>query len=97
MKKKDSSAAWSIINTFFGILFLVNGVLNLIFVHIVPGVVYLFIALFYFPFTDSLLKQHFGIRIMPILKIVTALIILWGTLAIGDLMEMIEAGDLLSS
>jgi hypothetical protein len=71
----------------FAGLFLVTGVLNMVLVHPVPGVFYLMLALIYLPWTNTVLKQRIGFTIPLALKIILGLLILWGTLAVGDLAE----------
>ncbi len=59
--------------------------------HPVPGLVYILIALIYLPFTNILLKNRFGFWIPLAIKIIVGIMILWATLAVGDLMEMFES------
>ncbi len=72
----------------FAVLFFVIGILNLFLIHPVPGIFYLILSLVYLPQINSILKQKFNISISFKIKIILALIILWGTLAVGDLAEM---------
>ena len=69
-------------------VFVVIGVLNLFLVHPVPGVLYLLLSVAYLPRTDIILKNRFGFSIPLVAKIILGLVILWGTLAVGDLAEM---------
>lgn len=88
--QKDSTV-WETISWTFAIVFLVTGVLNVIFVHPVPGVFYIVLTLFYIPRANTFLKKRSGFSIPPIVKIITGFFVLWATLAVGDLMEMFES------
>jgi len=79
------------ISWIFAIIFFILGVLNAIFVHPVPGIFYLLLALVYLPATNAFIKKKLGFSIPLAVKIIVGLVILWGTLAVGDLMEMFEA------
>jgi len=70
-----------------GILFIVLGLLNLMYVHPAPAILYFALSLAYFPLTDTILKLKFRISIPLWVKIVLAIVVLWGTLAVGDLAE----------
>lgn len=69
--------------TGFCILFILLGILNIIFVHIIPGVLYIIFSLIYSPI--------FKINIHPYIKLMMAIVVLWGTMAVGDLFELSEA------
>ena len=81
----------NIISWIFFIIFFIIGVLNLFLVHPVPGVFYILLSFIYFPPATAILKKRFGFSIPRLAKIILGLIILWGTLAVGDLMEMFES------
>jgi hypothetical protein len=81
--------ASSIINWIFGVVFFVIGVLNAFLVHLVPGVFYLILSCVYFPPVNAILKKKFGLSIPFAVKIILGLVILWGTLAVGDLAEIL--------
>lgn len=81
--------ASSIINWIFGVVFFVIGVLNAFLVHLVPGVFYLILSCVYFPPVNAILKKKFGLSIPFAAKVILGLIILWGTLAVGDLAEIL--------
>lgn len=69
-------------------IFLVLGVMNLIYVHPVPGIFYILFSCFFAPPFNTLLKLKTGWVIPLWIKIILGSIILWGTLAVGDLAEM---------
>ncbi len=72
----------------FTLIFLVLGIMNLILVHPVPGIFYILFSGIFPPPLNSLLKNKTGLVISLWIKILLGLIILWGTLAVGDLAEM---------
>lgn len=69
-------------------LFLIVGCLNILLVHPVPGIFYIVLALTYLPQTNKLLKKNLKFQIPDLLKIIFGLVVLWGTLAVGDLAEL---------
>ena len=80
--------AWNIIGWIFGIVFFAIGVLNVFLVHPVLGVLYILLSLIYFPSANTILKKRFGFSITFKVKIILGIVILWGTLAVGDIAEM---------
>ncbi len=88
---KNKSSYSNIVSWIFVVLFFILGVLNLIFIHPVPGIFYLLLSLIYLPSTSAFLKKKFGFSIPFVVKIILGLVILWATLAVGDLMEMFES------
>ncbi len=80
-----------VVSWIFAGLFTVIGILNIIFVHLVPGVFYLFLAFLYLPVSNALLLRYTGHAIPIWIKVLAGLIILWATLGVGDLMEVFEA------
>lgn len=78
----------NIISWIFGVVFFMIGVLNAILVHPVPGAFYIILSFVYFPPVDNLLKKRLGFSIPFAVKVILGLIILWGTLAVGDLAEI---------
>lgn len=86
--RSTSTAVLGVLSWVFGIIFLTIGVLNLFLVHPVPGIFYILLSFFYFPPADALLKKKVGFVVPRAAKILVGLIVLWGTLAVGDLAEM---------
>lgn len=82
------SEAFNVISWIFGVVFFAIGVLNAFLVHLVPGVFYLLLSFIYVPPADVLSKKWFGFSIPFVVKVVVGLVILWGTLAVGDLAEL---------
>ncbi len=77
------------ISWLFGLLFVGIGVLNIALVHPVPGIAYLVIALLYFPITNTFLKTKARFAIPLGAKVTVGLVVLWGTLAVSDLAEVL--------
>lgn len=67
-----------ILSYFFGILFIIIGVLNLFLVHSVPGFFYLLLSLIYFPEIDIVIKKKIGFTISIKIKIILGFVIIWG-------------------
>lgn len=81
---------WSAISYFLGAVVFIIGVLNLIFVHPVPGVVFLLLSAFHFPPINALIKAKLGFSIPPVVTIISDMIIIWFTLGVSDLGDMID-------
>ena len=73
---------------FLMILFIIIGVMNLFLIHPVPGILYIVVSLLYCPPVGALAKQLLGFFIPYIIKIIVAFVILWATLAVGELVEI---------
>lgn len=73
-----------------GLLIFAIGIMNLLWVHPVPASICILISLFYFPPITALLKQKMGISIPLAVKIILAIVIVWFTLGISDLGDMID-------
>ncbi len=80
----------SIISWVFGIAVLAVGVLNVFLVHLVPGIIYLLLSFLYFPPANAIIKKRFGFAIPGVVKIILGLVIIWFTLGISDLGDMID-------
>jgi len=78
----------------FFIVFILIGVLNTFLVHPVPGVLYALLSLIYLPPLNHTLRKRFGISTPRMLKIIFGIAVLWGTLGVGDLMELYESKTL---
>jgi hypothetical protein len=72
----------------FSLLLVTLGVLNLLMIHPVPGLKYLFLALIFLPPINRVFGKHFGLYIPVALKIILGIMILWFTLEISDLAEI---------
>lgn len=78
-----------VISWIFAAVFFVIGVLNLFLVHPVPGIIYILISLVYLPMTNNFLKKKIGFQIPFFVKVIFGLVLLWATLAVGDLAEIL--------
>lgn len=74
----------------FGLIVFVIGVLNMILVHPVPALIYLLLSFIYFPPANTMFRKKFGFTIPPLLKIMLGVFIIWFTLGISDLGDMID-------
>lgn len=72
-------------------LFVVLGVLNLFLIHPVPGLFYMLLSLVYLPPLNRYFKAKLKFSFPTAIKLVVAFLVLWGTLGVGDLMELFEA------
>lgn len=79
-----------VINWLFGIPVFIIGVLNLFLVHPVPGVIGLLLSLVYFPPANTLLREKTGFSIPPAVKIILCVVVIWFTLGVSDLGDMID-------
>jgi len=87
---KDDVRTSHIINRIFGIPVFAIGVLNVFLVHPVPGVVCLLLSFVYLPPANAILKKRFGFAIPILVKILLGIFIIWFTLGISDLGDMID-------
>jgi hypothetical protein len=74
----------------FGMAVLATGILNMVLVHLVPGIAYLLLSLVYFPPANTYLKIRSGISIPLIVKFILAIFIFMFTLGVSDLGDMID-------
>ncbi|MDZ7612705.1 MAG: hypothetical protein U5K51_02500 [Flavobacteriaceae bacterium] len=87
---KYKNRALKITSLFLGIIVFAIGVLNLLLVHPVPGFVFLILSLLYLPQTDALFKKRMGFTLPPVLKIFLAILVIWFTLGVSDLGDIID-------
>jgi hypothetical protein len=80
----------NIISWIFGTAVFAIGVLNLFWVHPVPGVFYLLLSLVYLPPANAILKNGFGLSIPLVVKIILSIVIIMFTLGVSDLGDMID-------
>lgn len=74
----------------FGFVLLAIGIANLILVHAVPGTAFLLFSLLYFPPSSDYLYQKTGLRIPTAVKVIFGIILIWFTLGISDLGDIIS-------
>lgn len=80
----------NIINWFFGLVVLTIGISNLLLVHPVPGAVFTLLSLLYFPPVTTALQQRAGFTIPTVIKVILGIMIIWFTLGVSDLGDMID-------
>ena len=68
----------------------VIGLANLILVHPVPGGIALLISLVYLPPLEAKLRSNWNITIPPVIKLLLFIAIVWFTLGVSDLGDMID-------
>ena len=91
MKKASASLQneiLKILSYIFGIVFVIIGILNLFLVHPVPGIFYLLLSAIYFPQINGFIKKKIGFEIPNIIKLPLGFVVIWGTLAVGELAEI---------
>ena len=71
-----------------GIILFVIGLMNLFLVHPVPGIVFILLSMLFFPPTNVLFKKHLRIAIPLVAKIVVFIVLVWFTLGVSDLGEI---------
>ena len=74
----------------FGIIVFTIGVLNLFLVHPVPGIVFLLLSFLFIPLANNFLRKSFGFSIPFVVKIILGVIIIWFTLGVSDLGDMMD-------
>ena len=89
-EQKNLSKVWNNVFWILWCIFLGLSILNFIYVHAVPGIFYLVLSFVFLPPLGSFLKKKLGFSIHPLVWLIIALVVLWATLAVGDLMEMFE-------
>ncbi|MGZ5190110.1 MAG: hypothetical protein ACXWCZ_03765 [Flavisolibacter sp.] len=86
----NNSFSSNIISWILGIIVFAIGILNLIFVHPVPGIIFLFLSLLFISQTNTLIRKNFGFSIPLVVKIILGIIIIWFTLGVSDLGDMLD-------
>lgn len=79
-----------VIDWLFGPVVFVIGVLNCLLVHPVPGIIALLLSLVYFLPVNALFRKWTGFSIPPAVKIILGVLIIWFTLGVSDLGDMID-------
>ena len=80
-----------LVSWIFGIIVFTIGVLYMFLVHPVPGTVFLLLSFVYFPSANELFRNIFGFTIPLVFKIILGIIIIWFTLGVSDLGDMIDS------
>lgn len=90
MNMKYKSNIFETISLLLGSILFAIGVLNLFLVHPVPGLFFLFVSMLYLPHTDALFKKKLGFTIPYAVKILLAILMIWFTLGVSDLGDIID-------
>lgn len=77
------------LNAIFTVLFFVIGLLNLLLVHSGLGIIYIVLGLVFAAPKINVLDNRYSFVIPPLVKVIIGFVVLWGTLAVGDLAEII--------
>ncbi len=72
----------------FGLVLVAIGIGNLLYVHPVPGIAFLIFAMVYFPPVSPWLESTLGTRTASIAKFIFGFVLIWFTLGISDLGEI---------
>lgn len=83
--------AASLVSWILGIIILAIGISNMILVHPVPGTVFILLSVLYFPPANEIFRKYFGFAIPLVFKIILSIIIIWFTLGVSDLGDMIDS------
>ena len=86
----NSSKMAQIASWIVGIIVLAIGIANVLFIHPVPGVIAILIALLLLPVLDGVLRRYLGFSIPPMVKIIIGLLVIWFTLGVSDLGDLID-------
>ena len=81
---------YPIISWLFALVVLSIGIANVLWVHPVPGIVFLLLSLVYFPPANALLWEKTGFTIPLAVKIILGVVIIWFTLGVSDLGDIID-------
>jgi hypothetical protein len=84
-RKMSIIAGWMM-----GIIIAIIAVLNLVYVHPVPGIVVLLVASVLFPPVGMMFRKYLDRDIPFALKIFLFVMIIWFTLGVSDLGDMID-------
>ena len=84
-----SSSNPQITNWIFFSVMVIISILNIILVHVVPGLVYMAFALIFFQPTNQFLRRKLNFSIPFAFQIILFVLIMWATLGVGDLAEIL--------
>lgn len=87
---KDNLRTIPIIGWLFAIIVFAIGLLNVLLVHPVPGAAFLLLSFVYWPPVNNMMRKRFGFSIPLIVKIILGIVIIWFTLGVSDLGDMID-------
>ena len=82
--------ALNLVNAILGITVFAIGVLNVLLVHAIPGVIFILFSFLYLPRANPVIQKKFGVKIPSMVKILLGIVLIWFTLGISDLGDMID-------
>ena len=71
-----------------GLTLLAIGIGNLVYVHPVPGIAFLIFSTIYYPPVTNWLGNKIGVRTASVFKFIVWFVLVWFTLGISDLGEL---------
>ena len=80
----------SVLGWLVAILVITIGILNLLFVHPVPGIAYLLLSCVYLPPINTIIKNSLGFAIPLLVKIILGVALFMFTFGVSDLGDMID-------
>ena len=86
---KNTSNVEDVVSWVFVIVFLTIGILNMILAHPLPGLIYILISCIFYPPVNIWLKRKLGFSFYFTLKLILFILIMWPTLGVGDLAEIL--------
>ncbi len=86
--KEANRGIKKIVTWILGLFFIVIGIMNAYLIYWVFGLFYLILGVLYLLPTYSFIRTQFGFNIHFGFRLGFALVIIWMTLAVGDLAEM---------
>lgn len=79
-----------VVDLVFGAIVFSIGALNLWLVHPAPGIVGLALSMLYLPHVRRMLSRTMGLRIPRWLRIALGVLVVWFTLGVSDLGDLID-------
>jgi hypothetical protein len=90
MLSHNYAPGFTLLGWLLGLIVIAIGLLNLVWVHAVPGMFYLVLSMVYLPPANGWLQSRFGLHIPAFFKIALGLAIFFFTLGVSDLGDMVD-------
>lgn len=87
---KKENLVTRLISGLFALLLVTIGILNILWVHPVPGAIYFVLALLFVPPLSAWLMEKWGVALHPVVKILLVIVIVMFTLGVSDLGDIID-------
>ena len=88
---ENKTQIWNPYSWIFFTMFFSIGILNILLIHPIPGLIYVSLSTVYLPPFSRYVKVKFRVNIPITIKVILAILILWFTLGVSDLMELFES------